>query len=98
MSPAAKPTASSGSGLRGKTVPLSKDHWRDLADLARDLQDARTRKTERITENTIIRIAIDLITAHPELLHGDTEEEIRVGALERLNAWRAAATTAAGED
>lgn len=94
MSPAAQPTASSSSDLRPKTVPLRKAHWRDLADLARDVMDARTQKAERITENTLIRIAVDLLIAHPELLHGNTEQEIREGALERINAWHTAATAA----
>ncbi|GHH54601.1 hypothetical protein [Streptomyces candidus] len=96
MPPSAK-GAAEPDGLRPKWVPLRKDHYTDLADLARDLQDARNSKVERITENTLIRVAIDLITAHPELLAGDTEEDIRTGALKRLHAWsNAAAEKAAG--
>ncbi|MFE9406870.1 hypothetical protein ACFYNY_34745 [Streptomyces sp. NPDC006530] len=56
--------------------------------------DARTHKAERITENTLIRIAVDLLIAHPELLHGNTEQEIQEEALERLASWHAAATAA----
>ncbi|RPK32636.1 hypothetical protein EES39_38205 [Streptomyces sp. ADI92-24] len=91
MSPSAKETTEPG-GLRPKWVPLRKDQYSDLSGLARDLQDARNRKTERITENTLIRVAIDIITSHPGLLVGDSEDEIRAGALERIRAWTAAET------
>jgi hypothetical protein len=57
------------------------DQYSGLTALARDLMDARTRKAERITENTLIRVGIDLLLAHPELLAGDTEEELRDNAL-----------------
>ncbi|MFF8387845.1 hypothetical protein ACF053_29970 [Streptomyces kanasensis] len=76
--------ADPSSTLRPKWVPLRKDQYQHLADLARDLQDARTTKTERITENTLIRVAIDIITTHPELLAGNTEDELRSHALMSL--------------
>ncbi|WP_371801514.1 hypothetical protein OHA38_43835 (plasmid) [Streptomyces sp. NBC_01732] len=100
MSPSAKGTIKPDepAGLRPKYVPLRKDQYTDLSDLARDLQDARSRKTERITENTLIRAAIDLITSHPELLAGDTEEEIRSGALARIRAWAAAEAVLVGNE
>ncbi|WP_194963099.1 hypothetical protein [Streptomyces sp. VN1] len=63
---------------------MRKDQYQQLADLARDLQDARTVKTERITENTLIRVAIDIIVAHPELLAGNSEYELRSHALMAL--------------
>ncbi|MFI9031146.1 chromosome segregation ATPase [Streptomyces sp. NPDC053560] len=66
---------------RPKWVPLRDDHYSGLTALARDLMDARAKKTERITENTVIRVAIDLVLAHPELLTGDTEEELRANAI-----------------
>jgi hypothetical protein len=53
------------------------DQYSGLSALARELMDARTQKTERITENTLIRVGIDLLLAHPELVAGDTEEELR---------------------
>ncbi|MFD8415438.1 hypothetical protein ACFV2Q_27370 [Streptomyces sp. NPDC059650] len=71
--------------LRPKWVPLRRDQYGALSELARDLQDARTHKGERITENTLIRVAIDIITKYPELLAGNTEDELRAHALERLH-------------
>lgn len=67
---------------RPKWVPMRDDQYGGLTALARDLMDARTRKGGgRITENTLIRVGIDLLLAHPELLVGDTEEELRANAL-----------------
>jgi hypothetical protein len=66
---------------RPKWVPMRDDQYSGLTDLARELMDSRSRKVERITENTLIRVAIDLLLAHPELLAGDTEEELRAHAL-----------------
>ncbi|WP_393101427.1 chromosome segregation ATPase [Streptomyces sp. LN325] len=77
------------SEARPKWVPMRDDQYSGLTDLARDLMNARTRKTERLTENTLIRVGIDLVLAHPELLAGDTESELRANALayiERLQA------------
>ncbi|WP_306324152.1 MULTISPECIES: hypothetical protein [unclassified Streptomyces] len=79
--PAAKRTSSQPSELRPKYVPMRDDQYSDLSALARDLMDARSRKIERITENTLIRVGIDLLLAHPELLAGDTEEELRANAI-----------------
>lgn len=66
---------------RPKWVPMRDDQYSGLTALARDLMDARTRKAERITENTLIRVGIDLLLAHSELLVGDTEEDLRANAL-----------------
>ncbi|MER6256819.1 hypothetical protein ABT224_36300 [Streptomyces sp. NPDC001584] len=85
MPPSTQDTAEPDA-LRPKYVPLRPSQYRKLTDLARDLQDARTQKTERITENTVIRVAVDLVTAHPGLLVGDTEDELREYALKRLRA------------
>ncbi len=38
----------------------------------------RTVKGERITENTLIRVAIDLLLAHQQHLAGGSETEIRL--------------------
>lgn len=80
-SPAKRSSAQSKSEGRPKWVPMRDDQYSGLTALARDLMDERTRKTERITENTLIRVGIDLLLAHPELLTGDTEEELRANAL-----------------
>ncbi|WP_230203097.1 hypothetical protein [Parafrankia discariae] len=50
---------------------------RELEDLARRLQKARVDKTERITANTLLRIAADLLLARSGELSGDTEEQLR---------------------
>ncbi|MFI5987102.1 chromosome segregation ATPase [Streptomyces sp. NPDC051555] len=79
--PPSKRASSPSSEGRPKWVPMRDDQYSELTSLARELMKARTRKSERITENTLIRVGIDLLVAHPELLAGDTEEELRVNAL-----------------
>jgi hypothetical protein len=41
-------------------------------------------KTERITENTLIRIAIDVLLAHAAGLRGSTEDELRTSVTSEL--------------
>ncbi|MEV5348953.1 chromosome segregation ATPase [Streptomyces achromogenes] len=69
---------------RPKWVPLREDQHSELSTLARELMLARSKKTARITENTVIRVAVDLVTRYPELLVGDTEDDLRTYALERI--------------
>ncbi|MFJ2561267.1 MULTISPECIES: chromosome segregation ATPase [unclassified Streptomyces] len=69
---------------RPKWVPLREDQHSELSTLARELMLARSRKTERITENTVIRLAVDLVLRHPELLVGDTEDDLRTNMLGRF--------------
>lgn len=57
------------------------DQVRDLADLRRAVAANRTDKTERITDNTLLRIAVDFLLAHRELLEGNTEEELRASVV-----------------
>jgi hypothetical protein len=42
---------------------------------------ARAERSERITDNTLIRVAIDLLLAHGDELAGATEDQIRESAL-----------------
>lgn len=70
---------------RPKWVPLREDQHGDLSGLARELMLARSHKAERITENTVIRVAVDLVLRHPELLVGDTENDLRTNAFERMD-------------
>lgn len=70
--------------LRPKYVQIRPDQWTDLDELARELQDAKSKGGQRITANTVIRIAIDLILTKAALLSGDTEEEIRQNLLEQI--------------
>lgn len=48
-----------------------------LTALAKSLMRRRAVKSERITENTLIRVAIDLLFAHASELRGSTEDELR---------------------
>lgn len=70
--------------LSPKYVQLRGDQQIELDVLARELQAARSRKGERITANTVIRVAVDVILAHREVLAGDTEEELRKGLLAHI--------------
>jgi hypothetical protein len=70
---------------RPKWVPLREDQHSELSTIARELMLARSRKGERITENTVIRLAVDLVIRHPELLIGDTEEELRTNMFSRFD-------------
>lgn len=76
-------------GERPKTRPkqamIRADQQSSLDDLARELQDARRVREERITANTLIRIAIDGLLAHGEHLNGDTEAELLASWLGFLN-------------
>jgi hypothetical protein len=69
---------------RPKYVQIRPEQWNRLDELARALQDARTQKVERITSNTLIRVAIDALLEHEDLLTGNTEAELRTNLLARL--------------
>ena len=69
---------------RPKWVPLREDQHSELSVIARELMLARSRKAERITENTVIRLAVDLVIRHPELLTGDTEDDLRTNMFARF--------------
>ncbi|MFF0430319.1 chromosome segregation ATPase [Streptomyces sp. NPDC004520] len=73
---------------RPKWVPLREDQHSDLSALARELMLARSVKVERITENTVIRLAVDLLVRYPDLLAGDTEEELRTHMFRRMEELR----------
>lgn len=54
----------------------------ELSDLTRALNEARRRGGrsgvgERITDNTLVRIAVDLLLQDPQRLRGTTEDELR---------------------
>lgn len=83
--PNPEPTASAGVGSNGpkyaslvpKEARLREDQIASLNDLARTLARNRTNKTERITSNTLIRIAIDKLLADSGGLTGETEDQLR---------------------
>lgn len=59
------------------------DQMEALAALRRRISADRGRRerSERITDNTLIRVAIDLLLAHGDELAGATEDQIRDSAL-----------------
>jgi len=83
--PNPEPDASVGEGSGGpkymslvpKEARLREDQIAALNDLARTLARNRSNKTERITSNTLIRIAIDRLLADAGNLTGDDENQLR---------------------
>ncbi|MBS2546954.1 hypothetical protein KGQ19_08740 [Catenulispora sp. NL8] len=77
--------APQGSDARPKTRPkqalIRPDQQTALDHLARELHDARSVKGERITANTVLRVAIDGLVEHGNQLHGDNEVQL-------LASWR----------
>ena len=68
--------------LRPKQLMLYADQQTDRDALARTLHDARGVRGERITANTLLRIAIDGLLAHCDRLRGDNEKQL-------LDSWLA---------
>jgi hypothetical protein len=63
--------------LTRKDARVRADQDAALTALAKSLMRRRPVKTERITENSLIRVAIDLLLAHADELQGSTEDELR---------------------
>jgi len=59
-----------------KEALLRPDQLRALAELADTVMAARPVQVERLTENTLIRVAVDLLLAHRDRLWGSTEREL----------------------
>lgn len=59
-----------------KEARLREDQLEKLTVLARQL-NRQKRGKERITENTLIRLAIDFLLEHAEQLDGGSEDELR---------------------
>ena len=74
------------SDLERKECRLREDQLARLSVLSRRLQKSRPRGTggERITDNTLIRVAIDVLLAHADTLVGYTEGQIRDNALKSI--------------
>lgn len=66
--------------LERKETRIRADQTAALTALAKTLMRRRRVKTERITENTLIRVAIDLLLAHADRLSGSSEHELRKSA------------------
>ena len=68
--------------LARKEARLREDQFGALARLVRILARRRVNRSgPRLTENTLIRIAIDVLISRADELAGDTEAEIRASAL-----------------
>ena len=68
--------------LARKEARLREDQFLALSRLVRILARRRTsRSGPRLTENTLIRVAIDLLLTRADQLAGDTEDEIRASAI-----------------
>ena len=63
--------------LTRKDARIRDDQATALSTLADAVMRRRRFKAERITENTLIRVAIDLLLAHADRLSGSTEDELR---------------------
>lgn len=63
--------------LERKETRLRPDQYNRLSGISRTLNRARDGKGERITENTLIRVAIDLLLQRETELAGATETELR---------------------
>lgn len=63
--------------LERKETRLRADQYSRLTELSRELNRQRQGQGERITENTLIRVAIDLLLARSIDLAGATEAELR---------------------
>ena len=63
--------------LSRKETRIRDDQQTGLTALARRLSRAKTAGGERITENTLIRISIDLLLAHEGQLVGEDEVALR---------------------
>ena len=53
------------------TLQISPDMRDEIDALARDLQRARTTKEERITANTVMRVALQLLMKNHQFERGD---------------------------
>lgn len=60
-----------------KEARLRPDQYGRLSTTSRELNRARRSTGERITENTLIRVAIDLLLERGDQLTGATEAELR---------------------
>ena len=60
-----------------KEARLRGDQAEALARLRRQITAARTDRSEVITDNTLIRVAVDLLLARADDLTGDTEDALR---------------------
>jgi len=63
--------------LERKELRLRADQLDELARIRRTLNRQRGGEGERITENTLIRVAVDMLLGRSGKLRGTTEDELR---------------------
>ena len=63
--------------LERKELRLRADQLDELARIRRTLNRQRRGEGERITENTLIRVAVDVLLGRAGRLRGTTEDELR---------------------
>lgn len=66
-----------------KEARLRPDQVDALAQLRRRVTRSRTDRTETITDNTLLRVAVDLLLERGEQLAGDTENQLRESVTDR---------------
>lgn len=74
--------------LERKETRVREDQYAELTSLARALMRDRVSRRERITENTLIRVAIDLLLAHRGQLRGSDEEQLRRSVMPGVSDFR----------
>lgn len=74
---ASSPTHQHFSTMDRKETRLREDQWDAIAALTKRIKRAKTPGGERITDNTLIRVAIDLLLENADKLQGSTEAELR---------------------
>lgn len=81
VSRSARPTAAEDEAgyltLERKETRLREGQIGELTAHARRLNKAKTAPAPRITENTLIRVAIDMLLSRVDDLRGNTEEDLR---------------------
>ncbi|HEY9662104.1 MAG TPA: hypothetical protein V6C65_26920 [Allocoleopsis sp.] len=70
--------------LERKEVRFSADHLDALTSLTRRLNRTRRGRGERITDNTLIRVAVAVLIDYSDRIEGTTEEEILLSFRELL--------------
>ncbi len=82
--------------LTRKETRVREDQYVELSQLARALMRDRVSHRERITENTLIRVAIDLLLARREQLRGSDEGELRRSMMPAVPDFRSSAVAESG--
>lgn len=67
-----------------KEARIRPDQADQLTALRRRVSKARGQRVEPITDNTLLRVAVDLLLAHADELAGDTEDELRYSVTNRV--------------